>query len=72
MATGAPRDEQGRELCARCWRVRTSSREQWEHVDGSFICPGCCTYEETRMLNTRRRLQGLEERPVGPLPPSFL
>jgi hypothetical protein len=64
-------DEQGRELCYRCWRVRTSLREQWEHVDETLICPGCVTYTELRMLNTRRRLQGLAERPVGPLPPAL-
>jgi hypothetical protein len=65
-------DEHGRDLCARCWRPRTSSREQWEHIDDTFICPGCLTYEELRMLNTRRRLQGLAELPVEPLPPLTL
>lgn len=64
-------DEQGRELCTRCWRARRSVREQWEYVDDTLVCSGCVTYAELRMLNARRRLQGLDERPVGPLPPAL-
>jgi hypothetical protein len=58
-----------RELCARCVRVKRDLGEEWEHVDGVFICPGCVTHQEARMLNTRRRLRGVAELPVEPLPP---
>jgi hypothetical protein len=69
MAFHAPVDEQGRDLCARCCKVLVAG--QWERVDDAAICPGCITYEEVRMVNARRRLRGLPERPVGPELPAL-